>query len=318
MIHVGFDIGGTNIKAGLVNDQGKIQVKRNVPFPRESYHACVRVMDELIKDMLNEAGLKTSDIADIGVAVPGAIDPTCSVVLDAYNLGFHDVPLKEAVSQLYPGIPVSLANDANAAALAELYGGAFDGKKTALLLTLGTGVGGGLILDGKMFNGGRGNGVEIGHMTLVYGGLECTCGNRGCFETVCAATWLVKQGKKEARLHPEGAVARKAGGKIDRVNAKTVIDCAKAGDPAALAIFNEYVDYLAQGIASIAAILDPEVVALGGGVSLAGDFLYEPLRKKVKEKVFFRCEYDIVPAVMGNDAGTIGAAMLRSSASHTA
>lgn len=310
MIHVGFDIGGTNIKTGLVDDQGRIQIKRNVPFPKESYHSCVKVMDELIRDMLKEAGLCVSEIADIGVAVPGAIDPSSSVVLNAYNLDFHNVPLKEAVSRLYPGIPVMLANDANAAALAELYGGAFEGKKTALLLTLGTGVGSGMILNGRLFNGGRGHGVEIGHMTLIHGGPKCTCGNRGCFETVCAATWLVKQGRREAERHPKGAIARKVGGRTERVNAKTVIDCAKEGDEKALTIFSQYIEYLSQGIASVADIIDPEVIALGGGVSLAGDFLYEPLRRKVKRKVFFRCAYDIVPAVMGNDAGTIGAAML--------
>ena len=314
MIHVGFDIGGTNIKAGLVNDQGQIQVKRNVPFPRESVQACVDTLDNLIKDMLNELNLTVKDIVDIGIAVPGSIDPSWSVVVNAYNLGFHDVPLKALVSERYPGIPVALANDANAAALAELYGGAFDGKKTAILLTLGTGVGGGIILNGKMFNGGRGNGVEIGHMTLVHNGPQCTCGNKGCFETVCAATTLVKAGKKAFEEDPKGGIAQRAGGNIDRVNAKTVVDCAKNGDPVAVKIFEEYIDHLAQGIASLADILDPEVVALGGGVSLAGDFLYEPLRKLVKEKNFFKAEYDIVPAVMGNDAGTIGAAMLVSNA----
>ena len=155
MIHVGFDIGGTNIKAGLVNDQGRIQVKRNVPFPRESVQACVDTLDSLIKDMLNELNLTVEDIADIGIAVPGSIDPSWSVVVNAYNLGFHDVPLKAMVSELYPGIPVALANDANAAALAELYGGAFDGKKTAVLLTLGTGVGGGMILNGAKIRRGQ-------------------------------------------------------------------------------------------------------------------------------------------------------------------
>ncbi|MBR2001186.1 MAG: ROK family protein [Firmicutes bacterium] len=314
MIHVGFDIGGTNIKAGLVNDQGQIQVKRNVPFPKESVQACVDTLDNLIKDMLNELNLTVTDIADIGIAVPGSIDPSWSIVVNAYNLGFHDVPLKAMVSERYPGIPVALANDANAAALAELYGGAFDGKKTAILLTLGTGVGGGIILNGKMFNGGRGNGVEIGHMTLVHNGPQCTCGNKGCFETVCAATALVKAGKKAFEEDPHGGIAKRAGGKIERVNAKTVVDCAKNGDPVAVKIFDEYIDCLAQGIASLADILDPEVVALGGGVSLAGDFLYEPLRKLVKEKNFFKVEYDVVPAVMGNDAGTIGAAMLVSNA----
>ena len=316
MIHAGFDIGGTNIKAGLVDDQGRITVKRNVPFPKEEYHSCIAVMERLIADMLTEAGLGRSAIADIGIAVPGSIDPSGSVVLNAYNLGFHNVPLREELQKRYPEIPVGLANDANAAALAELYGGVFEGCRTAVLLTLGTGVGSGLILNGKMFNGGCGRGVEIGHMTLLHGGPACTCGNLGCIESVCTATWLTARGREEAARHPQGAVAKAAGCLIEHVNAKTVVDCAKGGDPAAKAIFDTYVDHLSSAVASIASMLDPEVIALGGGVSLAGDFLYEPLRTQVKEKVFFRCDYTIVPASMGNDAGTIGAAMLCSHAAN--
>lgn len=310
MIHLGFDIGGTNIKAGLVSCEGRLLMKSTRPFPKQDDSACVALMETMAAQLLKEADLSLSDVADIGVAVPGSIDPAGEVVLHAYNLGFHNVHLKAAVSRLYPDIPVTMANDANAAALAELYGGAFSGKKTALLLTLGTGVGAGLILGGKMFNGGRGNGVEIGHMTLDYRGAQCSCGSRGCLETLCSAAWLVQQGRREAQANPRGAIAGCVSGRMESISAKTVADCARMGDAKAAAIFDQYVEYLSQGIASIANILDPEVIALGGGVSLAGDILYPPLRQKVKEKVFFKCEYQIVPAVWGNDAGIIGAAML--------
>jgi glucokinase len=158
-------------------------------------------------------------------------------------------------------------------------------------LTLGTGVGGGLILGGKMFNGGLGHGVELGHMCLQFGGPLCTCGNLGCVETLCNAPWLIRQSSQAT-------------------DAKMVIDAAKEGDVAAKNIFDRYVDQLSSAIVSCTNLLDPEVVALGGGVSLAGEFLFAPLREQVLRKSFFHHPYKIVPATLGNDAGIIGAAML--------
>lgn len=313
MIHVGFDVGGTNIKAGLVDGGAKIVTKRNVPFPKGKYQQAAQVMENLVDDMLDETGMNRDEIRSIGIAIPGSIDTKGSVVIDAYNLGFHNVPMKDEMSRRFPGIPVYLGNDANVAALAELCAGAFKGCQTAVLLTLGTGVGGGIILNGRMFNGGMEHGVELGHMCLIHDGPACTCGNRGCVESVCTATWLTAQGKRAAEKDSNGLISKKAKNDQARVNAKTVIDSAKEGDPAAVEIFNQYVDYLSSALLSIVALLDPEVIALGGGVSLAGDFLFEPLRKKVWEKSFFKFRHKIVPAEMGNDAGVIGAAMLQAS-----
>lgn len=310
MIHVGFDVGGTNIKAGLVDGDARIITKRNVPFPRGSYEKAAQVMENLAWEMLAEQGLGRRDIKSLGIAIPGNIDTEGSLVIDAYNLDFHNVPMKGEMSGRFPGVPVALGNDANLAALAELYAGAFRGYKTAVLMTLGTGVGGGVILGGRMFNGGKEHGVELGHMCLLHDGPQCTCGNRGCVETVCAATWLTKQGRDVVLAGRESLIARKVRNEEGRVNAKTVLDCAREGDGAALEIFEQYIEYLSSAIVSLVALLDPEIIALGGGVSLAGDFLFEPLREKVWKKSFFKYKHRIVPAEMGNDAGIIGAAML--------
>ncbi len=289
MIQIGFDIGGTNIKAGALDDQYNILAENTRPFPRgENYEVVLETMEEMVSQLLTLAKVKYEEISSIGVAVPGTLDANNEMVIHAYNLGFHNLPLKTLLEEKFTGVPLFLANDANTAALAELYKGAFVGCKTAVLFTLGTGVGGGIILCGKLFNGGMGHGVEIGHMRLIHNGPLCTCGNHGCVETVCSAKFFEGQG----------------------LIAKEVMDRAKDGDKPSIEIFNEYLGYLSDAIVSVSMLLDPEVIALGGGISQAGDFLFDPLRKLVEEKSFFKVPHKIVPAKLGNKAGFIGAAML--------
>lgn len=291
-MQIGFDIGGSKIAAGIVSDDKKILARREIPFPQgKQYMEIVSTMVTMAKALVEDVDGTLAELRSVGVSVPGTIDRQGERVINAHNLGFHDVPLKEALSALLPGMEIRLANDANAATLAELHAGALRGCRTAVLLTLGTGVGGGLILGGKMFNGGLGHGVELGHMCLQHDGPLCTCGNHGCVETLCNAPWLIQQGRMAT-------------------NAKMVIDSAKEGDTISLQIFERYVDHLSSAIVSCTNLLDPELVALGGGVSLAGEFLFAPLREQVLRKSFFRHPYDIVPATLGNDAGIIGAAML--------
>ncbi len=311
MVQAGFDIGGTNIAVGIVDEDAKIILKRSIVFPTgQPYQDTVKKMAELLAQMAEALWVPVSSLASIGIAVPGSIDQANERVVHAYNLQFHDVPLRSALNEHFPSVPVFLANDANAAALAELYAGAFVGCKTAVLITLGTGIGGGLILGGRMFNGGLGNGVELGHMVLEHGGPLCTCGTRGCIEALCTATWLVQQGRKSIIEYPHAMIATKAGQELLAVDAKLVVDCAKAGDAIAKDIFDRYVDQLGSALASCFNMLDPEVIALGGGVSLAGEFLFTPLRANVKQKCFFKNCGRIVEAQLGNDAGIIGAAML--------
>jgi glucokinase len=311
MVQIGFDVGGTNIAAGIVDSEKRIIQRSTVPFPAgEKYDEVSRLMACQAREMLQKEGIDASLVSCIGIAVPGSVDSVGETVIDAYNLQFHNVPLKKSLREHFPDIPVYLANDANAAALAELHAGAFMGCRTCALFTLGTGVGGGLIIGGRMFNGGLGNGVELGHMILEHGEEICSCGNRGCTETLCTATALIREGRKAVVEHINSAVYTEAHGVMDNVTAKLVIDCARAGDRIALDIFDRYIDALSSAVASIINLLDPEVVAIGGGVSLAGDFLFEPLRALVHKKAFFKNHGTIVPAKLGNEAGIIGAAML--------
>lgn len=311
MYRIGFDVGGTNIKAGIIDDNMEIAAGSAIPFPAgESYEKIADLMAEQVRELAREIDITVGEFKSIGIAAAGSIDPTGTIIANAHNLGFHNVPMVAEMKKRFPGIAVYLANDADAAAVAELYAGAFRGKKTAVLLTLGTGVGGGIILGGKIFKGGLGHGTEPGHMMLQHGGSICTCGNKGCMEALCTATWLIRQGRKVMVEYPISMIYDKAKGDMNRVTAKLVIDSAKEGDRIAKDIFDRYVDQLSSAIISVVCLLDPEVVGLGGGVSLAGDFLFQPLRELVKQKSFFKTYHEIVPAQLGNNAGIIGAALL--------
>ncbi len=310
MYQIGVDIGGTNIKVGLVSDDLKLLQKLSVPFPHEGAPRVVEVISETADTLLARQGASRAELESVGIVVPGSIDPTGEHVIDAHNLGFHNVPLRALAQEKFAGTAVYIANDANGAALAELYMGAFRGCRTAVLLTLGTGLGGGIILGGHMFNGGMNQGVELGHAYLVNGGEHCTCGNDGCMEAYCAASALARDGRRAMRRHPESLIAEKAAGNAENVDAKLVIDCAKAGDETAKTVFDGYLDSLSSACASVYNILDPEVLAIGGGVCGAGAFLFEPLQELVTKRCFYKTRGKLVPAELGNDAGMIGAAML--------
>ncbi|MBE6030763.1 MAG: ROK family protein [Clostridiales bacterium] len=294
MYRIGVDIGGTNIKIGLVDADGVIFVSGSIPFEKKGYESVCGSIAREIREIVSKADREMSEAVTLGIAVPGSLDVRNGIVKAAYNLDFFDVPLKAEMEKHFPGITVKIVNDADAAALAEVKAGALKGKNSAVMLTIGTGLGGGIILNGELFTGGNGNGIELGHMTIVKLGMECTCGSRGCAEMYCSAAWLER---KSREVFGEG-------------DAKHVIDLAKSGDPDALEIFDKYTDNLATAISSICALLDPEAFAIGGGVSECGDILYDSLKKKVKEKNFFHHDYEIVPASLGNKAGIIGAAML--------
>lgn len=310
MYQIGVDIGGTNIKIGLVDEQLQIVRRSSIPFPHVDGEGVAQQIAAEVRRLLAEQDAAEHELAWVGVIVPGSIDPTGSIVLNAYNLGFHNVPFKAQLQAQFDKVPVYLANDADGAGLAELGRGAFVGAQTAVLLTLGTGVGGGLILGGKMFSGGKRQGVELGHMPLVAGGEHCTCGLDGCIEAYCSATALARDGVRAMEANPESALAKQSGGNAGVIDAKFVIDCAKAGDETAKAVFDTYVDHLGSACIAMIHLLDPEVIAIGGGVCGAGEFLFAPLRENVAKKCFFSDHAKIVPAVMGNDAGIIGAAML--------
>lgn len=310
MYSVGIDVGGTNIAAGLVSESDALVLKRSLPYPgKDRPAASIDVMTELVTSLLQDKGLTENDVCAIGAAVPGSIQYDTGCVLDAHNLGYHDFPLCELLHGHFPDTPVFIENDANAAALAEYYCGVFRGHSSGLLITLGTGVGGGLIMNDRLFLGGNKNGFEFGHAYLLFGGEPCSCGNLGDVEAYCSATALIRDGVCAAEENPACMIAKRhaAGEKLD---AKLIIDCAKAGDETAAALFSAYAEHLGAAIVSGVAMLDPEVVALGGGVSNAGEFLFKAVNDFVKPHAFFHTCADVVPAKMGNDAGIVGAAML--------
>lgn len=309
MLQLGFDIGGTHIGAGLVTAEGMLLAAESQPFPHGLPAVeLVALLAQQATRLCQRQGLEPAQLHSIGIGVPGTIDPSGSMLLDAYNIGLCQVPLREMLQQLLPAVPIRLINDASAAALAEFCCGALRGCQTGCMVTLGTGVGCGLILAGKLFTGGRRSGVQWSHSALIYGGEACSCGQLGCIESYCSATALVQQAK--LRFSPDSLLFAAADGTPEKLTAKLVVDCVRAGDAAAVQVFHTYLDYLAMALANLVNLLDPQIIAIGGGLSQAGDILFQPLRVRLLEKCFISSSGNILPASMGNDAGIIGAALL--------
>ncbi len=311
MYSIGIDIGGSKIAAGVIGEDLNLIRKKSLPFPHTGNPLdSIETIRTLIRGLISECNLKEEDAACIGLAVPGSIDYDRGVVINAYNLDYHDFPLCQYIGESFPGIKVYVENDANAAALAEYYCGAFRGCSSGLLITIGTGIGGGLMLDGKLFVGGKKNGFEFGHAVLLFGGEPCTCGQRGCIESYCSAAALVREGRKAASEHHESAMYVNAQGDLTKINAKLVMDSAREGDQVASEVYQRFTDYLGATACTAIALFDPEIIAFGGGVSNDGEFLLAPIREYARKYAFFKNHAKIVTAEMKNDAGIVGAAML--------
>lgn len=311
MYRIGVDIGGTTVKAGVVACAGgeyKILGSAALPARREDPDANVRVIAETARLACESAGLPFEKMEGVGVDTPGFVDSGTGVILYACNLGMSAYPLGDRLSRIL-GVPVRLANDANAAALGEARAGAARGCKNLAVVTLGTGVGGGILIDGKIYDGANSYGGEIGHMVIVRGGEPCGCGRKGCFEAYVSATALIRQTKAAMRADKSSAMWRLAGG-LARVSGKTAFEGLRLGDAAAAQVVGAYIGYLATGLANLSHILQPERILLGGGVSGAGGQLLEPLRKAFDKELCggVRCELGL--CALGNNAGIIGAACL--------
>ena len=312
MFYIGVDLGGTGIKAGVVNEQGEIIAKVSCPTGVErGYGPVIADMAKLCIEAVEKAGISMDEVKGIGVGIPGIQDPATGLIPFCTNLGWHQVPLVEEMHK-YIDKPVFVGNDATVAGLAEAVAGVSAGATTSVFVTLGTGVGGGIVIDGKPYSGPNGVASEIGHMMTVAGGELCTCGNRGCWERYASATAIIREGRKFAEAHPECAIAKAVNGDLDKIEAKTVIDLAKAGDPDAVALFDNYVFHLCVGLVNLINLYDPQIIALGGGVSHAGQFLLDAVNAKLPSMVFYKTMpyAKIALATLGNDAGIIGAAML--------
>ena len=312
MVYIGVDLGGTGIKAGVVSESGEILAKGSAPTGQgRPYQEVIADIASLCKRVAQEAGVPLSGVAAIGVGVPGICDPKTGVLPFCTNLGWHEVPFVDEMHK-HIDLPVIVANDATVAGFAESIAGVSAGTASSVFITLGTGVGGGIVIDGKPFSGAHGVGSEIGHMILQMDGEMCTCGNRGCFERYASATAIIREARKAALAHPESLMLARCNGDVANMTAKIAIDCAKEGDKTAQEVFNWYVKGLAHGIVSIINMFDPEIIVLGGGVSLAGEFLLEAVREAVKPLIFYKTMpyARIELARLSADAGIIGAALL--------
>ena len=312
MVYIGVDLGGTGIKAGVVDESGTILAKGSAPTGRERpYQAVIADIAALCTRVAAQAGTPMEEVAAMGVGVPGICNPETGVIPFCTNLGWHDVPFVEEMHK-HLNLPVHVDNDATVAGYAESIAGVSAGTRASVFLTLGTGVGGGIVLGGRPYSGVHGIGSEIGHMILQMDGEPCTCGNEGCFERYASATAIIREARRAVKKDPQSMMMKNCGGNLERINAKIVIDCAKAGDKTARAVFDAYVRALAHGIISIINVLDPEIIVLGGGVSMAGDFLLNAVREAVKPLIFFKTMpyARIELARLGADAGIIGAALL--------
>ncbi len=312
MYLAGIDLGGTYIKAGLIGEDFSIACKTSVPTNAgRKYQDIIKDMAGAVTGLARERGIGIEEIAGVGIGIPGVSNNGVAIV---HNLYWFDVPLKDEFEKYIP-IPVAIDNDATAAAVYEYHLGALAGTKVGVLITLGTGVGGGVVIDGKPFSGAHGLGTEIGHMAIVPDGLQCTCGNRGCLEVYTNVPALIGLGRRCVLERPQSMLHHLTGGDYLKVTSEMIMDCAKKGDYVALSIIDEYVKYLSMGVCNILNVLDPDVIAIGGGLSGAGDFLLEKIIKASEGRgIFENQKYaDIKLAKSGNDAGLIGAAMLAKS-----
>ncbi|MEG2594998.1 MAG: type I phosphomannose isomerase catalytic subunit [Ruthenibacterium sp.] len=311
---IGIDLGGTNIKAGIVDENNHIIAKYSIPTRAERpWQAVAADMAEAVKAALAKANLSLADCVSVGVGCPGTVDAATGNVPYSNNLAWENAALGDTLAQAL-GLPVRVSNDANCAALGEFVAGAAAGVRSAVLLTLGTGVGGGVVFDGKIFEGGPG-GAELGHSTLIAGGAPCTCGRNGCLEAYASATALVREARSAAQAHPESVMNTMCAGNLDKMNGRIPFDAARANDAAGKAVVAQYIEWLGEGIVNMVNIFRPEVVLLSGGICGEGRYLTDPLNAFVQKYAFAGKHAPIPPvlcATLGNDAGILGAANLNS------
>lgn len=308
---IGVDLGGTNIAAAVVAEDGAILGRGGLPCPR-GVEAVADAMARAVRMAAEDWGGGLEHIDAVGVGSPGTIDPQRGMVELWSNLSFEHVPLAELLSQRLDGREVLLENDANVAALGEYAAGAGRGARSMVAITLGTGIGGGAVLDGKLYTGFNYAGMEVGHMSIAYDGPVCTCGRRGCFETLASATALVRQARSAMEEHRDSLLWRLAP-TLEQVNGKVIFAALERGDAAARAVVDQYLNYLACGVVNLINVFQPEVLCIGGGISQAGDVILKPVQDILDREDYARNiprRTRVTRAVLGNDAGLIGAAML--------
>ena len=311
--YLGIDLGGTNIATGIIDENYQFVARHSVPTKgTRPFEVVVRDIAAAARAVLEKAGLTEKDIDYVGMGAPSTIEPGTQRIVFANNLGWKKADLVGEF-QKHWDIPVHIANDADCAALAESIAGSAKDYDNVLMLTLGTGVGGSFVMNKKIYLGGNGYGCEPGHSILVYNGVRCTCGRRGCLEAYASVTALIRETIEMMAACPTSLMCELCGGNMSRVNGRTAFDAAKQGDEAALEVVHNYVEYLSAGIGSLVTAYRPSVVILVGGLSNEGEYLLGPVRRRVSETVYASDLMDppaILMATLGNDAGIIGAALL--------
>lgn len=308
MYKIGIDLGGTGIKVGVVDADGAIAASATTPT--RAALGAEQVLDDMaqcVMNAMNFSGIDLDECIGIGIGAPGNCDAAAGTVRNAHNLGWENTSVCDMLLHRL-GLPVYLANDADCAALGEATFGAAKGFQSSVFVTLGTGVGGGYILEGKIRSGHRSLGGEFGHMCIAMHGEDCTCGRQGCWEAYASATALIRQASAAAAAHPESALNR-----VSVLDGKAVYAAAEAGDAAAKDVVRQYAEYVGIGIITLINVLFPEIVLLGGGICGAGDALLLPVQEYVNTHCFVR-DTDLLPklriAALGSSAGMLGAAAL--------
>lgn len=310
MLYLGIDLGGTNIAAGIVDDKGRILRKDSTPtILSRPIEEIVGDMAELCRRLVKEEGLTMDDIAAIGLGSPGTVDNKNGVIVYSNNIPMKNIPMRKMLEEHFPGKPINLENDANAAAYGEYIVNG-NNAESFVFITLGTGVGGGVIINGKLYRGFNSAGGELGHITLISGGEPCTCGKNGCWESYASVTALIRQTKAAMAANPE-SMMNEWSEKNGKVSGRTAFDCAKEGDKTAKEVVKQYAIYVADGLSSIINIFQPEKLSIGGGISKEGDYLLDPIKEFLAENDYnkYMPKTKVEIATLFNDAGIIGAAL---------
>lgn len=314
MYYIGIDLGGTNIAVGIVDESFKIVKKGSTPtLVNRDPELIIADMGKLCLELLAETGIGLEEVVCAGIAAPGSVNPRTGIIEYANNLPFLRFPIADTLRKYLPMREVYLENDANAAALGEAVGGAAKGKRLSVMITLGTGVGGGVIIDGKIYSGFNYAGAELGHTVIEYNGRQCSCGRKGCFEAYASATALVRMTKEKLAACKDTLMWEMCGNDINKADARIAFAAMKKGDRAGKEVVDMYISYLACGITNMINIFQPEVLLIGGGVCNEKDYLLKPLTEIVNADQYTRnqaVKTEIKIAALGNDAGIVGAAAL--------
>lgn len=314
MYRIGVDLGGTNIVVGIIDETNKIVAKasRKTNAPRAA-EGIFDDMAQAINEAMDQIHITKDDVISVGVGTPGSVNKGEELIEFANNLGFDNVPAYKLLRERIGMEKVYFDNDANCAALGEAVAGCGKGVRDFVMITLGTGVGSGIIVNGKLVTGVNYAAGEMGHTVLVYGGIQCNCGRKGCWEAYSSATALILQTKQAMRKNYNSLMWSLVGDDLNKVNGRTAFDAMRKGDPAAQEVVNNYVAMLACGIGNIVNIFQPDIVCVGGGVGNEKENLLAPVRKLLKTEIYSihaKKQTQLVAAQLGNDAGIIGAALL--------